>query len=546
MLRIDFQCYTDNGVKYVRLVPAPGGKQSVALDGFAAPVGSEFNFRMEYYERERIAVFYIDNELLAATDATYSGVYRFTAGEVRLVSLSGAKFDITLDDVRAERDELDFEFATRPKIESDVQDFDGELSEGVVTDGNIVDRNGNKVLVLGNGQSLFVPVNARSNYSTAMVIEATFNVPSTANVGAKYRVAYVDDDGNVIMAFDLVVKNGAVGLYEVAEDSTLTQSAKDFTKGQDGTEAFTLRFEYFPEKKVCNVYLLNVCILATSVHYSTENVGACAGMTISATNGAIDVDDVICECYNLFYKETAPSGSGNPENMNSMLDFESSSTGKKPSVITTSLNSSGAAVRIERMLNTYTGKMSNVLTFITAPGSNDSIKIGVTEKDTVVNSYVFETDIYIDRKASDALYQFSFENDNTIRLNMIQITYSSGQLTITDVSSNNGSDDGIKRFASNSVTIGNANEWIHLRIEIYTNVDGGMRTKVFVNGSTTPVLVGDNYWGRHKGTSPNTEVTRVNFYTLSSASATMYLDNVSLTKSSVEYDGAEVTHPAKQ
>lgn len=545
LLRVDVQCYTEDGAKYIRLVPAPGGKQGMALDGFKVPVGERFTFKIEYFERERIAVFYIDGELMAATDSLYSGAHRFTVGEVHVASLGGSAFDITLDNIRAERDELDFEFATRPKVDPEVQDFEGELYEGATTDGAIVDKNGNKVLKLGSGNAFFLPVNARSNYSTATVIEATFTVPENAPNGAKYFISYVDGDGNVILQLALVVKDGVVGLYESAEDSILTEPAKEYLIA-DAAKGITLRFEFFNQKRICNVYQAGVGILATSVYYNEAATSlSSAGMKISAEGGSIELDDVICECYNIFYKAISPVGT-NPESAKPVIDFESSSTGKKPNPVTSNLASSGAAIRVERMLNAYTGKMSNALVFTTAPGGNDSLRIGVTEQSTVVKSYVFEADIYIDPQINDAIYQFSFENANTIRLNMLQFTYTGGKITIADVSSNNSSDDGIKRYTSSSVAIGNAKEWIHLRIEVYTGVDGGMRTKIFVNDSKTPVFVGDNYWGRHKGTSPNTEVTRVQFYTLSSASATMYLDNVSLVKSDVEYDGAEVTHPAKQ
>ena len=543
VVRFDFQCYTEDGVQYMKLIPAPNAKHDGAVGGLIIPVGEEVIFKAEYYEAQRITVLYLNGEFLAASDKVYSGAHRFTVGEIQLVSLGGSKFDITLDDIRAERAELDFGAATRPKVDSDVQDFDTDMSEGVVTDGEVVERDGNKVLLLRDGTSLYVPINRRSNYSTVMLAEATFTVPANTQSGAKYRIAYVDANGTIIMAFDLLASSNTIGLYEAANDTTLGVSAKDFQLDKVSGQKFTLTFEYFPEKRTCNVYLLNICILSTSVYFTPEAASLeCAGLNISASRGAVELDDVKCECYNKVFEVNKPVGS-NPESTKPVINFEESSTGKLPTQITSSLTSTNAAIRIERMLNAYTGNMSNTLLFITSPGSNDSLRVGVTESTTEkVNSYVFEADIKIDRLASDVLYQFSFENNNSIRLNMIQFAYSGGKITLTDVSSNNYKDTttGNTRYESKAVTIGNAGEWIHLRIEIYT-VTGGLRTKVFVNGSETPIYVGDNYWGAHNGTAPNSEVTRVNFYTLSASSAYMYLDNVSLVKSSTEYDGAALT-----
>ena len=133
--------------------------------------------------------------------------------------------------------------------------------------------------------------------------------------------------------------------------------------------------------------------------------------------------------------------------------------------------------------------------------------------------YTFEADIKVSDKSSGYTHQISFYSAS--RLYMITLKGSTTSVAIGDASDVSGT--GV--ISTSSGVAFPTGEWFKLGVEIYNEEQ--FHAKIYVNGEC--VYISENYIGVHNGAqAPEGSVTSVWVYNLSSPSAKLAMDNISM------------------
>ena len=207
------------------------------------------------------------------------------------------------------------------------------------------------------------------------------------------------------------------------------------------------------------------------------------------------------------------------------IDFEDSTSFDR---ISTTLVSDGAEVQTNKTDDNTT------VSFITNAGGNDSLYVSPETKETY-NAVLFYADISVsDVFNSSTVFQIMFDSAKD-RAYMMALGFDGEYVTVSDVSSTS---DASSRREQTFVSDIEAGETFNLGVEYYSTEDG-VRIKIFINKNL--VYVSDNYYNSHKDTSPTTtEIVKMRFYSLNSASATLTVDNIVFAQDNLEYCGLDV------
>ncbi len=505
------------GEQYLSLVRESGnGSAGSAIEGALVPLGETANLRIEYYRYEGCMLIFLDDELVAMSTALYSSSQMRFCDLVELIVADNVVADITLDDVYVERNARNFSEGTEPAGAS--------RPDGPTT---LESTEPGKVLYS-------VDSNKRSPAFNATALRAKMTFVSGAE-GAGQRVVFYDEDDEIILALDFLRRGNAVEVFEVTENGRREAA---LTSLKVGTE-YVVGIEMYYDEQICNLLIDRKGVNATSVTYTngydlTKAVCARAEI-ISLGEGKMTHNELVLETYTMFYSKVT-SSEANSEDGAGTLDFDGSTSGNIPSGITTGLNSSGAALRVEEQM--VEGSAESVLAFVTTAGANDRLLYqvdGIKEKgDTCV---VFEARMKIDMRAGTSLYQFSLDMASTansgIGAYFCQIDYKNGELWFLDASNNNASETvngtTYNRYTGTSVYMADEGEWFDLRIEYYLDVDGDVIIKTYVNDSL--IYTSNCYHKSHRGDAPLSDRESINgfkIYTLGSADATVYIDEMTL------------------
>ena len=242
--------------------------------------------------------------------------------------------------------------------------------------------------------------------------------------------------------------------------------------------------------------------------------------------GSIYLDDVVFESWNKLH-ENRTVDAENEEDDSSVLTFETSNTGNMPKAITSSLNSTGAALNVKQVLD-KNNEYTTALECVSRNGAIDSLLVGLTESNTQSVMSVFEADFKITSNGTDNLYQIFFESSTASanRAYMLQLTKSGGSVYMQDLSHHDPSiADGIGRYSGRKIKIASLGEWFNIKVEIWNGDKDTVRIKTYVNGEL--VYVSDNYFMSHKGTVPYTAINTVRINTLRASETVVLVDNVS-------------------
>ncbi len=516
MMSVRLVVTEENGEKYLALYDASTGSTGVLISGFKAPVGTEFALKIQYFKTLGTALIYLDNKLVTTTDIFCTKAKFRTYGHFILtdVTADGITSSITVDDIKAERNIVSYDAATKPQIEEKKYDFESMPGDIVVTGSVSADG----ALKLNNaGASAKIPVNKRSLVANATLFETLLNLSESEAVN--FRINFTDENGNTAIAFDFVKSNSKIEIYEVGAKGRYDAPFATFSVGE-----LTLKVMYSPSNDMLNLYVDGVCIGVSSVTYNVTSTSL-GYVAISVNSGSLVLDDLKFESYNMLFTAEDP-GTPNPESGKESLNFESSSTGNVAKLFSLDFRSAGAALRVKEMLTSR--GYSKVLKYTTSVGGNDSLYIPLLKTVSGANAVAFEADLMTDMAATADAYELYLMAGGQYA-SRIRMFYSSGNVYLDD---NIG---GQTLIYGEPVKIG---EWFNLRVEYSkTDIDydfdgyADVLIKVYINGS----LLGTGY-NAYEPRYAFDAVSNVRIYTHSSTNASIYLDNVKFEQFKMTHD----------
>lgn len=511
---------------YVAMYEYVNGAIGEIIENVRIPVGEKTSISLQYYHKQDMVIIYVNGVFVAATSQLCSNGYKATVDSLSISATPASAADVLIDDLIFEKNDKLFIDAVAPSVPSSTHDFEEQDDEAVLSGSASYD--GGKVKLLSNS-GLTLPLKARSTIYNTVLLEAELKYAVSAS-GETHRIYLEDESGKVVFALALMVKDGQVGIYEVSEGGTLSYPLRTYPV----SDTVKLSVEIFAGQRVAHIYESGVAMAKTSVFYNYDNIlNDISTMRIVSTSArsTLTVDNVKIESYYASYVQATIKSQVNDEkDVSDIFTFESSNSGNIPASITKNLSSSGAALRVENMINDVREAWSNVLSFTTSTGSNDTLAYNTSQDMSGYSTYTFEADIRVDAEKTGAnMYWIMFSQKlDRNRVYMLGMgADKSGALKITDCS-NVSTASSKSNTASTDLAFG---EWFNLRVEFYPGDRDTVKFVVYVNDEEA--LVSDNFYMSHiEGNSPQSTILEyVSFYSFSDTEATIYFDNVSITGS---------------
>ena len=524
----DLVVFTEGGEKFVGIAPSANGSASALLGGIKIPVGEEFKLRIVYSEKTLQSVIYINEKLCAMTDEVYTSANKHGANLIELRTYSVGSASITVDDIVAERVHLELDEIVGNRGSKYTHDLEGELKEGVELGGGAqIGASGNgKVLNLGSTGLPFItiPVDKRSETASCLLFATDIQIFSHPSDKSLYRIAVTDEEGNIILAYELRSLGRKVYLYEVTENGIYKSYIAELP-----TETQTsISFEFYPAQGEAHIYIGSKLATVSGLYYSSSSrTNTPSAITFSAQTAGCtaQLDNLVADFSYKSYESKAADGQNSEDNAET-ITFDYSWTGNIPSAITANLATSGARARIEGAMKN--GIFSKVLAFDTSRGSGDTLTVGVTKTEKQKKSVIFETEMKISSGMSTVLYQLMFNNaDGQIGYMLNVERKSDGSIKITDCS--HTTEGGRKEQALTQGVL-QTDEWFKIRVEYYYGQRNTFRAKFFINDAH--VYTSDNFYSSHKPSEkPLSDIAEVELFALHDSVATVYVDNALLWES---------------
>lgn len=518
MMRVRLVVKSDSEGKYLALADASNGVTGVEVDGFRAPVGKEFTLGIQYFKTIATSLIYIDGSIVSTFDTFCTMAKNRTYGYLVLTDVSdaGKNSEITVDDVKAERNVVSYEAATKPEIGEKKYEFDS-MPEDAVTSGGVKVEDGS--LVLSDNGSVRLPVNKRSPVISATLLEMLINTVDK-NSAFSFVLSLVDDNGGAVFALEFANAGGEISVFEVTENKTYGTPLATF-----GASGATLKLLYSRAKDMVNLYVNGVCVAVTSVTYS-ENSDAlsCDSVELKMKSGSgLALDSLVAESYNMLF--TAEKNVGNFTSENP-ISFERDTTGSVAKHFTLDFRSAAAALRVKEMM-TRNGA-SKVVKYTTSNGANDSLYIPITSGAQAANAVYFEADMMLDMDDKNDGFEIYLMAGSKYAAR-VTLAYSSGYVALND-------SIGGKAMASGKPA--KVGEWFKLRIEyskteIDYNFDGAadVLIKIYINDT----LLGTSY-NAYDPYYAYGSVTQTRIYSYNAADCSIYLDNVAMAQFNMLHD----------
>ena len=531
LMGVTLSCIEDGGKKYVVMKEMPGGTVAAQLDGVKIPVGNIVNMRFEFFHDEDATLIFIDDVSSAASYAIYSGGSKYTLGYASIETSKSVSSKIQIDNVKCERIERSYAMATAPNVGRDTYSFDDTKGIEITGNASVVNAGSNKVLSIGAGSSVSIPVNHRSPVVNITTVETLINFTGAVG-GSRMDLKLVDENGQTVFGIAFLSDGTNVKLYELTKDGITMNILASLA----GNKEYTIKLEYCPSKRTANVFVDGTAKYVTNVNYDDATLeNKIMNLVFESKDSGAYIDNLYAEAVNTVFVQCKPNvEGGNKEDAASKYTFESSSAVNIPKKITKSLKSSGAAIRIRSMV--LNGELTNTLAFTTTTGNCDTITFNSMGTVANANSATFEADIYFeDFILGDNVTQLNIGGLYMFHLAMTK----DGIVTMGALTSGSGTG----RVWGKAINLCAAEEWVHLRIEAFLGDASSTIAKVYVNGEL--VLVTNNYKGYRNNTAtpdaPSSDVSNTNLYTYTAGNGTIHFDNVSYSSTLLGRGEYEIT-----
>lgn len=518
-----FRIEVKNG--YAIIESVPGGTVVETFDNTRIPLGEVFSISFEYFERDHITLIYVNGKLCAASEEVASYGKQYIPGLFE-ITLNGSDVTIAIDNIKAEKNGKKAADSLKPDGDSNIHDFESTDSDlTLYGDASI----GNGVVKIPMNGALELPINAIGVVTNAVIASLDLKLLSEGQDGTWY-IAFTDATGTPIFAIGIKKANGKVYLSEYS----VSGIHNTIFHTQNAGEALFLEIKLYPTENEAQIYVNEKCVAISSVFFNDGALARKADkIKISALSGdsTLTVDNICCELTYSLYESHSDIYTSFEDN-STILDFENAMTHKIPALVT-SIYSTSAKTRIEELI--IKGKYSKVLTFGTAAGGNDELRIGVIERASGYNKVVFDADIYtnfISCTSGKPQYHIYFETASGVAY-QFRIVLENDKLTFRD-------HDNTTQGANVQSFIG-ANEWFNLRIVIELGNANTFKAICYVNG--TKLFESNHYYGKGEGKTPYSTIERVRFYTMSAMTSDISFDNITFAQMA---NGEEPTIPEEK
>lgn len=509
-----------DGTKYACIYAAPTGASDLKIDGVIIPIGESRKLKIEYYDGKRVALFYLDSNLMASCDVLCQNAKNYPVGKVSLSFTSAA--NLTLDNMVCEKVKKSFDTATKPGIDSVIHDFENGI--GVDCSGNVsLGGDTDKYVSLGSSSSIIFPVNERSVITSLISFSADLSISSSSEAG--YLISFVDDDGNRIIAFAVRVKDKKASIHEVTANGEYSDALCYIAK--DSISSVSIL--YYPLRDTAYIISGGQAIACTTLCYSEENkLLAPAFLKIESIDGSgtLTLDNVKFETTSDTFTPRDVKESQNSEDNSEVLTYEGSSNGNIPSSVTMNLLSSGSSFAVREVLKG--DKYTKALEFSTRTGRQDALSFALNKQTKDYNVTVFETDFKFTFKPNKISSFQIFLEDGDKTAYIINLSKSGNGISYSDLSSL-----GEVRHRGSNKTVENAEEWHKLRIEYYNGTRDTVRIKTYIDGELA--RVSNIYGGSEVETNqPISLITQVRIMSYGDTYADLLVDNTSFVQTNLE------------
>jgi len=520
VVKYNLEIIEEDGRKLLCIYSAPNDYSDRRIEGAVIPLGEVHRLRIEYYDGVRVALFYIDEELVASCDELCQNAKKYTVGRIIFGFTKNA--GLTLDNIVSEKTKKSFDAATKPGVDSVIHTFDKGI--GVEYSGGVSLVGGaDKQLALGNDATVVFPVNARSVITSLISFKADLSISTGTDAG--YLLSFLDGEGNTVIAFEIRSESGKAAIHE----RTAKGSYSDPLCYIAGDKTNALSILFYPVRNIAYVISGGVAIASTTLSYSEENrLLIPESLVIEAIDGdgELTLDNLSVETTGDTFIPRDVQDSENCEDESKTATFEGSSNGNLPAFVTSKLSSSGAAVAVREVLKN--GGYTKALEFSTRPGKQDALSFGLTEELKGYGVTVFEADLKFTFKPNKvSSFQIFLENGESSAY-IINLSKDGNGITYSDLSSL-----GEVRHRGSNKHIEGAEEWHNIRIEYYNGTRDTVRIKTYVDGVLA--RVSDIFGGSEiNGRAPMSLITSARIMSYGDTYADLLVDNVSLIQTNLE------------
>ena len=504
-----------DGSKYVSIHEAPDGLLGTLLGGVRVKVGKKMTLRIEYYEKLRSSVIYLDGEALTISTVSANSAIKYKSAVLEIKSVKGKSSKVRVDNLIAEKTLSDFDKLTGAQVSSVIHNFSKGLPEGASMSGAVTV--GGEARFTGGAGILKIPVNRKAVLSSVYSVKTSVSLSGLPSSARVYQISLVDASDNKIVAFEIATDGGKAYLYDLSEHGPTSAPICALPTKT------TIAFDFYATDKECVLYVGGKAVSVTSIYYSDDTVTAPAKYLKIESIGECKAsfDNVVAE--GRYATRVRPEMSGqNSEDKAEVLTFEDSFTGNIPELSITNHSSVKADTRI---IGSYIdGVYSKALAFDTSVGSGDYVMFRPTKSMGSANCFVFESDIMLDSSLATTLYQLSLLDMGGNFAYMINMNVTTaGTVTLQETSHYNAS--GQKRVViyQNEALV---KEWFRLKIEYYEGTRETVRIRISVNDIL--IYISDNFFNSHeKSAKPLYDISSVKFAALNDSVGTIGFDNVS-------------------
>ncbi len=529
IIQIGFRIVRSGGKLFVQLYEMPNGSTGADIEGARFPVDTLTEIRIDFFNKEDVALIYINGEFINQVAAKFGDVNKYVCGGVELVGK--ANQTVTVDNIIANHDTCDFTEAPGVKIDIPESTEDFEFDEGdAVLGGGAVIENG-AVKLGAKDAYIILDYSKRSYIGQCNILAATISLADASVEGELVRLAMKDKDGNILFAVELVADKDYINVYEYAAGGRYPGVIAKGVK----TEEFVIRIEYYSDVDKANIYAGGIGVTTTNISFdddSSTREYAYAEITSIGIESTY-INDITSDFLYVPFKTVGIVEETNPENKETLTTFDYAIDKNMPKTLTGVFRTYGAGISIRQMLKKINevSEYSKVGKFTMSAGGNDELKfISAEDANTLkkASSTVFEGEFRIDSEYKGTLWQVVFGDSKKGLGNgaayMLNLEINSeNRVVIGEASSTNGN----TRRDGNYYDVANVGEWFKLRVEYYPGNDDTVRIKVFINDSKTPLFVSDNYYRNYNVSgAPLNYFNQVNFYGQSKSYGTLYFDNI--------------------
>lgn len=519
-----------DGSKYLTLCPKVNTAEN-PIEGIRIPVatGEKTSIKFEYYHNEDMILVYMNGEFMGAGSSLFDEANKLTMDRFVISTFKDKGVSLSIDNVVVEKTTKQFLDAVAPEVDEKVYDFERENDEVTVsgTSTSVQASGGDRALVINSKAakgSLTVPVNKRAKLINSLVFSVELDYTALTVNGDMHRISFADKNGKVIFALDLALNGKMVELYEVGRAGKLVTPLCSFK----ASETVNISLDVFNSSKMIHVKKGGAVVAKSSVFCGEEymeNGYASVKIESLATKSTVSIDNLRCETLYTVYKNVTIASSTNSENdYSSGITFEASNSGNLPSSVYTKPNGDNY-FSIQNVYNSLTGEYSNALVHSKVGAGNDEVAFKAAMNTDGANSVVFEADIKLDLTSTNCTHRIYFGADEkrSSPMYMLQLYRSAGnKITFEDVSAASG--NVTKTEFRTSVS---ADEWFHLRVELYKGSRNDVRFRIYVND--TLIGVSDNFVGYHDSSAvPGALPITVSFYSMGATRGDIYFDNVQI------------------